>query len=106
MQVVYNNCSWFGTKRTQPAKGAVKIQLKRDMSPWIIPLFNCSLCRNTDGGERSGSFLNTINPEVLLGEGRVYGGGLHKLEPKELNNVSVSRISELLPEKTASQSMI
>ena len=47
-------------------------------------------------------FLNTINPEVLLGEGRVYGGGLHKLEPKELSNVSVSRISELLPEKTAS----
>lgn len=31
--------------------------------------------------------LNNIQPELLLGEGRVYGGGLHKLEPKELSKV-------------------
>lgn len=33
--------------------------------------------------------LNMIEPEVLLGEGRVYGGGLHKLEPKELSKVPI-----------------
>jgi adenine-specific DNA-methyltransferase len=31
--------------------------------------------------------LNSIPHEVLVGEGRVYGGGLYKLEPKELANV-------------------
>lgn len=31
--------------------------------------------------------LNAIAPEDLLGEGRVYGGGLYKLEPKELAKV-------------------
>lgn len=31
--------------------------------------------------------MNRIAPETLLGEGRVYGGGMHKLEPKELGKV-------------------
>lgn len=41
--------------------------------------------------------LNAITPEQLLGEGRVYGGGLHKLEPKELANVPVPELAALLP---------
>lgn len=35
-------------------------------------------------------FLNELPPEELLGEGRVYGGGLHKLEPKELSRVTLA----------------
>lgn len=41
--------------------------------------------------------LNEIRPQAMLGEGRVYGGGLHKLEPRELGNVSAAAIAELLP---------
>jgi hypothetical protein len=41
--------------------------------------------------------LNALPPEHLLGEGRVYGGGLHKLEPRELANVRVLEIAKLLP---------
>jgi len=41
--------------------------------------------------------LNAITPDQLLSEGRVYGGGLHKLEPKELANVPVPEIATLLP---------
>lgn len=47
--------------------------------------------------------LNRITPEQLLGEGRVYGGGLHKLEPKELANVPVPEIAALIPAAVASQ---
>lgn len=43
------------------------------------------------------SALNELPPEVLLGEGRVYGGGLHKLEPRELSNVPAVFITDLLP---------
>lgn len=42
--------------------------------------------------------MNQITPEQLLGEGRVYGGGLHKLEPSELANVNASAIAELIPD--------
>ena len=42
--------------------------------------------------------LNAITPGQLLGEGRVYGGGLHKLEPRELGNVPVPEIAALLPD--------
>lgn len=42
--------------------------------------------------------LNEISTDQLLSEGRVYGGGLFKLEPKELANVDASAIAELIPD--------
>lgn len=41
--------------------------------------------------------LNQIAPDRFLSEGRVYGGGLHKLEPSELSNVDATEIAELIP---------
>ena len=43
-------------------------------------------------------FLNKISPQAVLWESRVYGGGLYKLEPKELGNVPAAGMAELLPE--------
>lgn len=42
--------------------------------------------------------LDAIQMEALLDEGRVYGGGLHKLEPNELANVKAEGIQALLCE--------
>lgn len=47
--------------------------------------------------ERVWHELNRIDPEDLLSEGRVYGGGLHKLEPRELANVPLAALGGLFP---------
>lgn len=39
--------------------------------------------------------LNNVPPEVLLGNGRVYGGGMHKLEPHELASVPADELAAL-----------
>lgn len=44
--------------------------------------------------------LERISDEALMGEGRVYGGGLHKLEPRELGNALAERIFEVLPKRS------
>ena len=41
-------------------------------------------------------FLNDIDSKKMLNEGRVYGGGLHKLEPKELGRVPAAALADLL----------
>lgn len=38
-----------------------------------------------------------LSSEQLVSEGRVYGGGMFKLEPKELANVDAMAIAELVP---------
>ena len=40
--------------------------------------------------------LNQISSQTMLQEGRVYGGGMHKLEPKELSNVSAEELAWLI----------
>jgi hypothetical protein len=64
------------------------------------PLLARELARDPDLLRKVWSALNELSPSALLGEGRVYGGGLHKLEPRELSNVPATFIQDLLPESS------
>ena len=61
------------------------------------PLLARAMDRDSTLIRRIWKVLNEITPDELVGEGRVYGGGLHKLEPNELANVDATKIAQLIP---------
>ena len=44
--------------------------------------------------------LSSVTSESLIGHGRTYGGGLYKLEPRELANLPADVILDVLPSGT------
>jgi hypothetical protein len=67
------------------------------LAMYPTPLLSGALDRDPGLIRSIWQIFNRIPAATLLGEGRVYGGGLHKLEPGELANVPVPEIAELLP---------
>jgi hypothetical protein len=55
-----------------------------------------ALAANPDLAEQVFVALQHITPAQLISEGRVYGGGLHKVEPKELAQISAQPILEAI----------
>jgi hypothetical protein len=68
------------------------------LAMYPTPILARAMARDPGLIRRVWQTLNAIAPDRLLGEGRVYGGGLHKLEPKELANLPVPEIAALLPD--------
>lgn len=52
--------------------------------------------KNAEAMRVAWEFLNEIDADELLGHGRVYGGGLHKLEPKELRGFPAEALAKRL----------
>jgi len=46
--------------------------------------------------------LNQIHMDMFFEEGRVYGGGLYKMEPRELANIPADHLLDLIPESLRS----
>lgn len=61
------------------------------------PSLTAELLRNPQLLSSIWTALNRLPPQTLIGEGRVYGGGLHKIEPAELANAPIDGIMQLTP---------
>lgn len=60
------------------------------------PLLAARLTENPAALRPLWESLNAIGRETLLGNGRVYGGGMHKLEPRELANVPADAMAAVV----------
>jgi adenine-specific DNA-methyltransferase len=68
---------------------------------WLLsskPDLAASLSKHPELCRKVWKTLSTIAVETLMEEGRVYGRGLHKLEPKELANVPADSVLTVFPE--------
>ena len=66
------------------------------------PALASELTRNPQLIRSIWTALNRLPPQALIGEGRVYGGGLHKIEPAELANAPINGIPQLAPVMSSS----
>lgn len=97
-------CTYLGrgdTKRGRPFRfilnGSRATVANVYLAMYPTPLLARLLASDATLIRRIWEGLNSLAAEHLLGEGRVYGGGLHKLEPRELANVPVQELGALLP---------
>jgi len=60
------------------------------------PALSALLGKNLVNLDELWESLNATSLSAMLDEGRVYGGGLHKLEPKELLRVKLPQLSHLV----------
>lgn len=93
-----------GTKRGKPFRFILNHSRATAANVYLLlypkPDLAHALAANPSLVRKVWEWLNTIHPDELLDEGRVYGGGLHKLEPSELAKVRADGVQALLSANT------
>jgi adenine-specific DNA-methyltransferase len=95
-------CTYMGrqdTKRGRPFRFILNHSQATATNVYLMlypkPILDKALSQNSEKIKQVWQALNEISDEMLMGEGRLYGGGLYKLEPKELANVLVFNLISL-----------
>ncbi len=96
-------CTYMGrsnNKNQKPFRFILNHSLATTTNVYLLlypkPQLTRALAANPDLARKVWEVLRAIETDAVLDEGRVYGGGLYKLEPNELANVSADGIQALL----------
>ena len=99
-------CTYMGRgleKRERPFRFILNNSSATALNVYLMlyptPMLSLAMGKDTQLISKIWEVLKDVPAEVLLGEGRVYGGGLYKMEPKELANLPADDIMALLPER-------
>ena len=105
-------CTYMGRSRTgaKPFRFILNHSKATACNVYLMlypkPLLAEAIAKEPALMRRVWTFLNQISSEELLGNGRVYGGGLHKMEPKELRNVSAQGLIQYVSSTSAADQEI
>lgn len=97
-------CTYMGRKKNQDSRTfRFILNSSKAVAPNVYLLLYPrkiiaqSIVRDSSIIRKIWEVLRTLDPNTILEEGRGYGGGLHKIEPKELGRVDATRVIEILP---------
>jgi hypothetical protein len=101
-------CTYIGrsdSKRGRPFRFILNHSQATAANVYLLlypkPMLARAIARDSALLRRLWQALNNFAPDKILSEGRVYGGGLHKLEPNELGNVDATPLIDIAPELRA-----
>lgn len=95
-------CTYMGRSRngTKPFRFILNHSQATACNTFLLlypkPILARAVEKDAEAMRRAWEFLSEIDADELLGHGRVYGGGLHKLEPKELRGFSAGALAKCL----------
>ena len=97
-------CTYMGRgdiKRNRPFRFILNHSKATAANVYLLlypkPFLANELSRDPKLARRIWHHLNRIHMDTLLEEGRVYGGGLYKMEPRELANIPAGDLLDLIP---------
>jgi hypothetical protein len=102
-------CTYMGRgsiKRNRPFRFILNHSKATAANVYLLlypkPFLANELSRDPKLARRIWLHLNRIHMDTLLEEGRVYGGGLYKMEPRELANIPADDLLDFIPESMQS----
>lgn len=102
-------CTYMGRgniKRNRPFRFILNHSKATAANVYLLlypkPFLANELSREPKLARRIWLLLNQIHMDMFIEEGRVYGGGLYKMEPRELANIPADHLLDFIPESMRS----